>query len=52
MKNIISGWKKDYVNAQFKTATERYENLLQQTPHILERVPLGLPLTWASARKH
>jgi CRP-like cAMP-binding protein len=30
-----------YVNAQFKTAAERYENLLQQTPHILERVPLG-----------
>lgn len=30
-----------YVNAQFKTAGERYENLLQQSPHILERVPLG-----------
>ncbi|MEI9943526.1 MAG: Crp/Fnr family transcriptional regulator [Chitinophagaceae bacterium] len=30
-----------YVNAQFKTAAELYENLLQQTPHILERVPLG-----------
>ncbi|MEP7254978.1 MAG: Crp/Fnr family transcriptional regulator [Ferruginibacter sp.] len=30
-----------YVNAQFKTASERYENLLQQTPYILERVPLG-----------
>jgi len=30
-----------FVNAQFKTATERYENLLQQTPFILERVPLG-----------
>ena len=30
-----------FVNAQFKNATERYENLLQQTPHILERVPLG-----------
>ncbi|MES2431171.1 MAG: Crp/Fnr family transcriptional regulator [Bacteroidota bacterium] len=30
-----------FVNAQFKTATELYENLLQQTPHILERVPLG-----------
>lgn len=30
-----------FVNAQFKTATERYEQLLQQTPHILERVPLG-----------
>lgn len=30
-----------FVNAQFKTATERYENLLQQAPHILERVPLG-----------
>jgi CRP-like cAMP-binding protein len=30
-----------YVNAQFKTATERYENLLRQTPHILERVSLG-----------
>ena len=30
-----------FVNAQFKTATERYGNLLQQTPYILERVPLG-----------
>ncbi|MBL7740585.1 MAG: Crp/Fnr family transcriptional regulator [Chitinophagaceae bacterium] len=30
-----------YVNAQFKTAAERYENLLQQTPHIIERVSLG-----------
>jgi CRP-like cAMP-binding protein len=30
-----------FVNAHFKTASERYENLLQQAPHILERVPLG-----------
>lgn len=30
-----------YVNAHFKTAAERYENLLLQTPHILERAPLG-----------
>lgn len=30
-----------FVNAQFKTAGELYENLLQQTPHIIERVPLG-----------
>lgn len=30
-----------FVNAQFKTAKERYEDLLQQAPHILERVPLG-----------
>jgi len=30
-----------FVNAQFKTATERYESLLLQTPHIPERVPLG-----------
>ncbi len=30
-----------FVNAQFKTAKELYENLLEQTPHILERVPLG-----------
>ncbi len=30
-----------YVNAQFKTAKELYENLISQTPHILERVPLG-----------
>jgi CRP-like cAMP-binding protein len=30
-----------FVNAQFKTASERYKNLLQQTPHIIERVPLG-----------
>ncbi|MFT3748481.1 MAG: Crp/Fnr family transcriptional regulator [Agriterribacter sp.] len=30
-----------YVNAQFKTATERYEALLANTPHVIERVPLG-----------
>lgn len=30
-----------FVNAQFKTAGERYEQLLQYTPHIVERVPLG-----------
>lgn len=30
-----------FVNAQFKTASERYEQLLSQTPHILDRVPLG-----------
>lgn len=30
-----------FVNAQFKAASERYENLLLHTPHIIERVPLG-----------
>lgn len=30
-----------YVNAQFRTAAERYEQLLEQSPHILERAPLG-----------
>jgi CRP-like cAMP-binding protein len=30
-----------FVNAQFKSAAERYENLLQQTPHILDRASLG-----------
>ena len=30
-----------FVNAQFKTATERYQELLLQSPHILEKVPLG-----------
>ncbi|MFN0083612.1 MAG: Crp/Fnr family transcriptional regulator [Ferruginibacter sp.] len=30
-----------FVNAQFKTAAERYESLLTQTPHLLTRVPLG-----------
>ena len=30
-----------YVNAHFKPAKERYESLLQQTPYIVERVPLG-----------
>ena len=30
-----------FVNAQFKTAAERYEQLIEQTPHILERMPLG-----------
>jgi CRP-like cAMP-binding protein len=30
-----------FVNAQFKTARERYRDLLLQAPHIVERVPLG-----------
>jgi CRP-like cAMP-binding protein len=30
-----------FVNAHFKTASERYQDLLQQSPHIIERVPLG-----------
>ncbi len=30
-----------FVNAQFKTAAERYESLLTDTPYILTRVPLG-----------
>ncbi len=30
-----------YANAHFKTATELYENLLQNEPHILQRMPLG-----------
>jgi CRP-like cAMP-binding protein len=30
-----------FVNAQFKTAKELYETLLQQSPHLLERAPLG-----------
>jgi CRP-like cAMP-binding protein len=30
-----------YVNAHFKTATERYYDLLIRAPHMIERVPLG-----------
>jgi CRP-like cAMP-binding protein len=30
-----------FVNAQFKSAKERYQNLLKLAPHIIERVPLG-----------
>jgi CRP-like cAMP-binding protein len=30
-----------FVNAQFKSAQERYSELLQRSPHIIERVPLG-----------
>lgn len=30
-----------FVNAHFKTAAERYEDLVKGTPHILGRVPLG-----------
>lgn len=30
-----------FVNAQFKTAAERYQELLDQQPHIPERVSLG-----------
>jgi CRP-like cAMP-binding protein len=31
-----------FLNAQFKTAAERYDQLLLENPHILERVPLGM----------
>jgi CRP-like cAMP-binding protein len=30
-----------YVNGQFKSAGERYDDLFVQSPHIIERVPLG-----------
>lgn len=30
-----------YSNAHFKTAAERYEDLLKNDPHILQRMPLG-----------
>jgi len=30
-----------FINSQFKSAAERYQNLLQQAPYIVERVPLG-----------
>jgi CRP-like cAMP-binding protein len=30
-----------FVNAQFRTATERYQSLLSQAPHIIDRVSLG-----------
>jgi CRP-like cAMP-binding protein len=30
-----------FVNAQFKSASERYQNLLLLAPHIVERVSLG-----------
>ena len=30
-----------YVNAQFKTSKELYKELLEFSPHILERIPLG-----------
>jgi len=31
-----------FVNAHFKSATERYQGLLEQSPHIVGRVPLGI----------
>jgi CRP-like cAMP-binding protein len=30
-----------FVNAQFRSATDRYKDLLLQAPHFIERVPLG-----------
>lgn len=30
-----------FINSQFKTAAERYQQLLLQHPHIVERVPVG-----------
>lgn len=35
-----------YANAHFKTATELYENLLHNEPHILQRIPLGYVATY------
>jgi CRP-like cAMP-binding protein len=29
------------ISAQFKTATERYEHLLESSPYMLQRIPLG-----------
>lgn len=30
-----------FINSQFKSAAQRYQHLLEQTPHLIERVPLG-----------
>jgi CRP-like cAMP-binding protein len=30
-----------FINAQFKTAKERYDDLIEQSPYIINRVPLG-----------
>jgi CRP-like cAMP-binding protein len=30
-----------FVNSQFRSAADRYHDLLTRTPHILERMPLG-----------
>ncbi|RYY56272.1 MAG: Crp/Fnr family transcriptional regulator [Chitinophagaceae bacterium] len=30
-----------YVNSHFRSATDRYESLLKESPHIIERVSLG-----------
>ena len=30
-----------FVNSQFKSAAQRYESLLEESPHIIERVSLG-----------
>ena len=35
-----------FVSNHFKEARERYENLITQTPHILQRVPLGYVATY------
>ncbi|GAB4094417.1 Crp/Fnr family transcriptional regulator [Flaviaesturariibacter terrae] len=35
-----------YVNAQFRTAAERYKDLLEQQPQLLQRVPLGYLASW------
>jgi CRP-like cAMP-binding protein len=35
-----------FVNGQFRTAAERYAQLLSQEPHVLERVPLQYIASW------
>lgn len=30
-----------FINSQFKSATERYQNILEEMPHVIEKIPLG-----------
>lgn len=35
-----------FVNAQFRSAAERYRDVLEQQPELLQRVPLGYLASW------
>jgi CRP-like cAMP-binding protein len=40
-ENYYIGLEERFINSHFKTASERYQDLLTQSPHIIERAPLG-----------
>lgn len=40
-ENYYIRLEEKYINNQFKTATERYEELINTRPHFIQRIPVG-----------